>query len=41
MFDIDYSVPLLSMTTFAAAIAYASWQIKDVNSTQTQRAKRN
>jgi len=41
MFEFDYSVPLLSMTTFAAAIAYATWQIKDVSSERTQRSNRD
>jgi len=31
MFDFDYSIPLLSMATFASAIAYAAWQYIDVS----------
>jgi hypothetical protein len=41
MFDIDYSVPLLSMMTFAAAMAYASWQIWDVSDLRSHRGDRD
>ena len=41
MFDIDYSVPLLSMMTFAAAIVYASWQIRQVSSLRARRGNRD
>ena len=41
MLDTDYSVPLLSMMTFAAAIAYASWQIRDVSNLRSRRGDRD